>query len=186
MYFQMAASARAWIPAVGVVGWVWPYHSRPRSPWIPWLITQQPITFSLNLFIVFCHTEGARTDRSDGNVQLHVVLGYTAGLSKATEVMHGAMVSPNTKSSFCHSSPCPRSNVISIFSCVTQLHLSLKKAYKYCKANQIDAERSLQQGSVVSRSKFSIFMEWRVCACLETWKKFKTGFWRASIHPVSR
>lgn len=58
MYFPMAARAWVWIPAVGAVGWVWPYHSWPRSPWIPRLITQQPITFSLNLFIVSYYTEG--------------------------------------------------------------------------------------------------------------------------------
>lgn len=67
MYFQMAANAWAWTPAVGVVGWVRPYRSWPRSPWIPWLITQQPITFPLNLFIVSITHRGAGTDKSDGN-----------------------------------------------------------------------------------------------------------------------
>lgn len=68
MCFQMAANAWAWTPAVG---WVWPYHSWPRSPWIPWLITQQPITFSPNLFFVFYYTEGPLcTDKSGGNLKL--------------------------------------------------------------------------------------------------------------------
>lgn len=80
MYFQTATSGCVRVPAVGVLGWVWPYHSRPRSPWIPWLITQQPITFSLNLFIVFLLHWRAHTDKSDGNVKLHVVLQYTVGV----------------------------------------------------------------------------------------------------------